>query len=101
MFPWNSPQKPVSTPREVMLERLRKGVPTDLASRAAGIKWDDVKDDPEIDAAVAEGQIHLFEQARDSGVTGTVRAALRHETSSWTPKAEASIGLTLEDYLKD
>lgn len=102
MFPWLFTPKPkATTPREIMLERLREGVPAELASRAAGIEWNDVKDDPEIDKALAEGEILLFERARDSGVTGVVRAALRNETKSWVPKAEAQLGLSLEDYLRD
>lgn len=84
-----------------MIERLREGVPPELAARAAGIEWAGVKDNPEIDKALAEGEILLFERARDSGVTGVVRAALRNETKSWVPKAEAQLGLSLEDYLKD
>lgn len=84
-----------------MLERLREGVPPELACRAAGIEWASVKDEPEIDKALAEGEILLFERARDSGVTGVVRAALRNETKSWVPKAEAQLGLSLEDYLRD
>ena len=84
-----------------MIERLREGVPPELASRAAGIEWASVKDDPEIDKALAEGEILLFERARDSGVTGVVRAALRNETKSWIPKAEAQLGLSVEDYLRD
>ena len=93
MFPWLFQQKPKATlPREIMLERLREGVPAELASRAAGIDWAGVKDDPEIDKALAEGEILLFERARDSGVTGVVRAALRNETKSWVPKAEGQIG---------
>lgn len=84
-----------------MLERLRDGVPPELVTRAAGVSMDSIKDDPEIDKALAEGEILLFERARDSGVTGVVRAAMRYETRTWTPKAEAIIGLTLEDYLKD
>lgn len=102
MFPWLYVQKPKpTTPREIMLEWLRNGVPAELASRATGIEWAAVKDDPEIDKASAEGEILLFERARDSGVTGVVRAALRNETKSWVPKAEAQLGLSLEDYLKD
>ena len=84
-----------------MLEWLRNGVPPELASRATGIEWETVKADPEIDKALAEGEILLFERARDSGVTGVVRAALRNETKSWVPKAEAQLGLSLEDYLRD
>lgn len=102
MFPWLYGQRAkAATPRETMLERLREGVPCELAARAAGIDWNTVKDDPETDKALAEGEILLFERARDSGVTGVVRAALRNETKSWVPKAEASLGLSLEDYLKD
>ena len=103
MFPWNPfTQKPKPiTPREFVLEHLRNGVPAELACRAVGILWETVKEDPEIDKALAEGEILLFERARDSGVTGVVRAALRNETKSWVPKAEAQLGLSLEDYLKD
>ena len=84
-----------------MLDRLREGVPSELAARAAGIDWETVKEDPEINKALAEGEIMLFERARDSGVTGVVRAALRNETKSWVPKAEAQLGLSLEDLLRD
>ena len=103
MFPWTIfPQKPKATTlRDVLLERLREGVPPELASRAAGIDWETLKNDVEIDKALAEGEILLFERARDSGVTGVVRAALRNETKSWVPKAEAQLGLSLEDYLRD
>lgn len=102
MFPWTFTQKPkASTPREIMLERLREGVPPELATRAAGVDWNTIKDDPEVDKALAEGEILLFERARDSGVTGVVRAALRNETKSWVPKAEATVGLSVEDYLRD
>ena len=102
MFPWSFTQKPkTAAPREVLLGRLSEGVPPELVARAAGISWSSVKDDPEVDKALAEGEILLFERARDSGVTGVVRAAMRRETNTWTPKAEATIGLSLEDYLKD
>lgn len=102
MFPWLYGQKPkATTSRDIMLERLREGVPAELAARAAGIDWAEVKEDPEIDKALAEGEILLFERARDSGVTGVVRAALRNETKSWVPKAEAQLGLSLEDLLRD
>jgi len=84
-----------------MLQRLCEGVPIELAATAAGTTVDAVKDDPEVQVAVAEGEILLFERARDSGVTGVVRAAMRHETKTWTPKAEATIGLSLEDLLRD
>ena len=76
-------------------------MPAELAARAAGIEWSSIKDDAEVDKALAEGEILLFERARDSGVTGVVRAALRNETKSWIPKAEAQLGLSLEDYLRD
>jgi hypothetical protein len=102
MFPWSFQQPPKpKTPREVMLQRLSEGVPSDLASRAAGIDWEAVRDEPEVIMALAEGEIALFERARDSGVTGTVRAAMRYETKTWTPKAEPNSGQSLEDYLRD
>lgn len=84
-----------------MIQRLSEGVPPELATKAAGIEWDSIKDDPEVIKATAEGEILLFERARDGGVTGSVRAAMRYETRTWTPKAEPNSGLTLEDYLKD
>jgi hypothetical protein len=102
VFPWSFTQpKPPQTPHEIMLERLRMGVPPELAVRAAGVTWDSVKDSPEVDKALAEGEILLFERARDSGVTGVVRAAMRYETKTWTPKAEPNTGMSLEDYLRD
>jgi len=84
-----------------MLVRVREGVPPELAARAAGVLLESLKDDPEFDIALAEGEILLFERARDSGVTGAVRAAMRREVNSWMPKAEVTLGLSLEDYLKD
>lgn len=103
MFPWSfTPhQQQPQTPREVLVRRLSEGVPSELACRAAGIDWETIRNDEDVVKALAEGEILLFERARDSGVTGVVRAALRHETKSWTPKAEASIGLSLEDLLRD
>lgn len=102
VFLWGTPSNAIpKTPREIMLERLVEGVPPDLAARAAGIEWDAIKDDPEVVKAVAEGEILLFTRARDSGVTGVVRAAMRYETKTWTPKAEPNLGMSLEDYLKD
>lgn len=102
LYPWTYAQKPKpTTPREFLLEKLSEGVPRELACRAYGIDWDSIKNDPEVDRALAEGEMLLFERARDSGVTGVVRAALRNETKSWVPKAEAQLGLSLEDYLKD
>ena len=94
MFPWTIfPQKPkATTPRDVLLERLREGVPPELASRAAGIDWETLKNDVEIDKALAEGEILLFERARDSGVTGVVRAALRNETKSVGSESRSATG---------
>jgi hypothetical protein len=101
MFPW-SYNKPVpKTPREAMLQRLRDGVPPELVTRAAGVTMESIKDDPEVDKALAEGEILLFERARDSSVTGVVRAAMRYESRTWQPKAEVHLGLSLEDLLKD
>ena len=100
--PWGSPPpKRPQTPREVLLKRLSEGVPPELATRAAGIAWTEIKDDPEVDQALAEGEILLFERARDSGVTGVVRAAMRYEAKSWNVKAEVPTGTTLEDLLRD
>lgn len=96
--PWTVQPK---TPRDIMLQRLRDGVPPELVTRAAGITMESLKDDREVDMALAEGEILLFERARDSGVTGVVRAAMRREAKSWMPKAEVEIGMRLEDYLKD
>lgn len=101
MFPWLYTQQQALTPQEMLLRRLREGVPKELALRAAGMTWDEVKEDPEIDRALAEGEILLFERARDSGVTGVVRAAMRYESSSWNVKAEASQGQSLEDLLRE
>lgn len=84
-----------------MLKRLSDGVPPELACRAAGVQWSEIKDDPEIDKALAEGEILLFERARDSGVTGVVRAAMRYESKSWQPKTDYTPGASLEDYLRD
>lgn len=83
------------------MRRLSEGVPKDLALRAAGLTWDEMKDDPETDKALAEGEILLFERARDSGVTGVVRAAMRQETNTWTPKAEPNQGASIEELLRD
>lgn len=79
-----------------------EGVPPELAARAAGIVWDTVKDNPEVVKALAEGEIMLFERARDGGVSGSVRAAMRREANTWQPKPEFNgSGQTLEDLLKD
>lgn len=104
-FPWQlfqqPPQRAPLTPRELMIERLKLGVPMPLAARAAGVRLEDIKDDPEVDKALAEGEILLFERARDSGVTGIVRAAMRREAESWLPKAEPNSNGSLEDLLRD
>jgi len=100
-FPWGQQPKTPQTPYEVLLQRLREGVPPELATRAAGLDWGAIKDKPEVDRALAEGEIFLFERARDSGVTGIVRSAMRHEARTWQPKAEPTSGMTLEDYLRD
>jgi hypothetical protein len=54
-----------------------------------------------MDRAAAEGEITIFERARDSGVTGAVRAAMRLEANTWQPKAETTQGGSLEDLLRD
>ena len=101
MFPWGfKPQQQPQTPKELLLKRLSEGVPPELATRAAGIPWNEIKDDPEVDQALAEGEILLFERARDSGVTGVVRAAMRYEAKTWQAKAEVPSGTTLEDLLR-
>lgn len=101
MFPWGFAQKPPpQTPKELLLKRLSEGVPPELATRAAGIPWDTIKADPEVDQALAEGEILLFERARDSGVTGVVRAAMRYEAKTWQAKADIPSGTTLEDLLR-
>lgn len=90
VFPWPpfTTSKPELTGRALMLERLKQGIPPKLAATAAGIEWQAVKEEPEVVQAVAEGEILLFERARDGGVSGTIRAAMRYETETWTPKAE-------------
>lgn len=94
------PPKP-KTPWEQLIERLSNGVPPDIACRAGGFDWEAIKKQPEVDKALAEGEVLLFERARDSGVTGVVRAAMRHETKTWTPKAEPmQPGGSLEDLLR-
>jgi hypothetical protein len=104
MFPWGfgqAPQKQLAeTPRETLLRRLGEGVPAELATRAAGIAWDEIKDDPDVDRALAEGEILLFERTRDSGVTGAIRAAMRQEAKTWQAKADIPTGTTLEDLLR-
>lgn len=84
-----------------MLQRLREGVPPELAAKAAGTTLEALESDDEAGKAMTEGEIALFERARDSGVTGAVRAAMRHEARTWQPKAEISLGKSLEDLLRD
>lgn len=77
------------------------GVPPELAARAAGVDWNAIKEQPDVVVALAEGEILLFERARDSGVTGVIRAAMRSEAKTWMPKAEGATGTSLEDLLRD
>lgn len=77
------------------------GVPPQLICKAYGYTMEQLEADPEAVRAMGEGEILLFERARDSGVTGIVRAAMRREANSWLPAAEPDRGMTLEDYLKD
>lgn len=84
-----------------MLRRMGEGVPPELCASAAGFDYAALKEDPEVVQAVAEGQIALFERARDGGVSGAVRAAMRYETATWTPKAEPNLEATLEDLLRE
>lgn len=99
--PWTQPPKQ-ETPRQIMLRRLSEGVPPELICKAYTTTIDALNADPEAVVAMAEGEILLFERARDSGVTGIVRAAMRHEAKTWQPKAEApTSGPSLEDLLRD
>lgn len=85
-----------------MLRRLSEGVPPELICRAYGTDMDALSADAEAVRAMAEGEIQLFERARDSGVTGIVRSAMRYESKSWQPKAETpQNGQSLEDLLRD
>lgn len=84
-----------------MLRRMGEGVPPELCATAAGFDYAAIKDDADVHRAAAEGQITLFERARDGGVSGAVRAAMRYETNTWTPKAEPNDGRSLEDLLRD
>jgi len=93
------PQKD-ETPRDKLLRRLREGVPPELVCRAHSTDMETLNADPDAVVAMAEGEILLFERARDSGVTGIVRAAMRHEAKSWQPKAEPNSGQSLEDLLR-
>lgn len=91
---------PPLTPRERMLKQLSEGVPPELVARAHGLTMDQLQADPDFDRTSAEGEIALFERARDSGVTGAVRAAMRNEAKTWQPKAETMPGQSLEDLLR-
>jgi hypothetical protein len=102
LFNFNAPpQQAPETPRQKMVRRLSEGVPPELVARAAGVAVESFQSDPELQMAIAEGEIKLFENARDSGVTGIVRAAMRYESKTWQPKAEPNSGMSLEDYLKE
>jgi len=94
------PPKPL-TARERALQRLSEGVPPELVARSLGVGTETFEHDREAQMAIAEGEIKLFEQARDSGVTGIVRAAMRYEAKTWNVKAETPSDKTLEDYLRD
>lgn len=98
--PFAQPARP-ETPREKMLKRLRDGIPPELVARAMGETVDSWANDREVQMALAEGEIRLFEQARDSGVTGAIRAAMRYEMRTWQQNAEGTDGKTLEDILKE
>lgn len=83
------------------MKRLSEGVPPELAAVASGLDYTAVRDEHDVKMAVAEGEILLFERARDSGVTGAIRAAMRREANSWLPTAEPNSGASLEDLLRD
>jgi len=98
--PFAANSQPPETPRQKMLRRLSEGVPPELVARAYGVA--NFEGDADALMAIAEGEIVLFERARDSGVTGAVRAAMRYEAKTWQPKSDGpGDGMTLEDYLKD
>lgn len=100
-MPWGQPPKQ-ETPQQIMLRRLSEGVPPELICRAYSTTMDALNADPEAVKAMAEGEIMLFERARDSGVTGIVRAAMRHEAKTWAAKAEGpASGQSLEDLLRE
>lgn len=84
-----------------MLKQLSEGVPPELIARAYGLTMEQLAADPEYDRTTAEGEILLFERARDSGVTGAIRAAMRNEVKSWLPKAEPMNAQSLEDLLRE
>ena|SRR6478672_4109663 len=72
-----NPFKSTPDPREVLLMRLREGVPADLLGPL------DMKD-PEIAEAAREGAIKTFENLRDCGnATALLAAARRYELGSY------------------
>lgn len=100
--PFASPGKPPETPRQTLLRRLSEGVPPELVARAAAVAIESFEGDAEIQQALAEGEIALFERARDNGgATGIVRAAMRYEARTWVQNVEPKDGKSLEDYLRD
>ena len=101
MLPWLFQQKQPQTPREQLLAWLAEGVPPEDACEALGMHWEAEKQAPDAIQAAARGRVELFIRAKDSGVTGVIRAAMRVESKSWQPKAEPNSGLSLEDYLRD
>lgn len=101
MFNFGVQPKKEETPRDKLLRRLRDGVPPELVCRAHQTDMEALNADPEAVIAMAEGEIMLFERARDSGVTGIVRSAMRYESRTWQPKAEPNSGQSLEDLLRD
>ena len=84
-----------------MLRRISEGVPPLLAARAAALDWETIKEEPDVVIAIAEGEIRLFEIVRDGSATGSIRSAQRHEANTWQPKAEVTLGVSLEDLLRD
>jgi hypothetical protein len=101
MFPWFQQPKQPQTPREQLLVWLAEGVPPEDACEALALTWDVERHQPDVVQAAARGRVELFIRAKDSGVTGVIRAAMRVESKSWQPKAEPNLGLSLEDYLRD
>ena len=101
MFPWLTQPKQPQTPREQLLAWLAEGVPPEDACEALGMAWAVEKLQPDATRAAARGRVELFIRAKDSGVTGVIRAAMRVEAKSWQPKAEPPQGATLEDLLRD
>ena len=98
--PWAQPPQ-LKTPREQVLSWLGEGVPPEDACEAMALDWEQEKNALDMQRAAARGRVELFIRAKDSGVTGVIRAAMRVESKSWGPKAEAAQGGTLEDLLRD